>query len=60
MNILEFPVKPRSKRKAKRDRQYANTLIHYLGVEKALEVCEENTWNGVRKAIIEQTDAAVR
>jgi hypothetical protein len=45
MNVVNFPVKPAAKRKAKRDRQYANTLVHYLGV---------------RKAIIEQAGAAVR
>jgi len=42
-----------SKRKTKRDQQYASTLVHYLGVEKALDVCKENTWTGVRQAIIE-------
>lgn len=42
-----------SNRKTKRDQQYASTLVHYLGVKKALKVCKENTWTGVRQAIIE-------
>lgn len=54
MSVTTFPVRTASKRKAKRDQQYASTLVHYLGVERALEVCKENTWTGVRQAIIEQ------
>lgn len=54
MNTATFPVRTASNRKAKRDQQYASTLVHYLGVEQALEVCKKNTWTGVRQAIIEQ------
>lgn len=54
MITAAFPTKTASNRKTKRDQQYASTLVHYLGVEKALKVCKENTWKGVRQAIVEQ------
>ncbi|MEN8195669.1 MAG: hypothetical protein ABFS30_04025 [Pseudomonadota bacterium] len=54
MTAAAFPTKTASNRKVKRDQQYASTLVHYLGVERALKVCKENTWTGVRQAIIEQ------
>ncbi|MBE9555279.1 MAG: hypothetical protein IMF08_00345 [Proteobacteria bacterium] len=54
MNTATFPANTASNRKAKRDLQYASTLVHYLGVEKALKVCAENAWTGVRQAIVEQ------
>ncbi len=57
MSMATFPTNTVSNRKARRDQQYASTLVHYLGVEKALRVCTENTWTGVRQAIIEQQDA---
>ncbi len=57
MSMATFPTNTVSNRKARRDQQYASTLVHYLGVEKALKVCAENTWTGVRQAIIEQQDA---
>lgn len=57
MDATGFPTRTASSRKAKRDQQYASTLVHYLGVENALKVCKENTWNGVRLAIVEQKDA---
>lgn len=47
---------PASRRKLKREQQYASTLVHYLGVERALAVCRENMWTGVRQAILEQQD----
>lgn len=53
MATATFPTNVASRRKTKRDQQYASTLVHYLGVEKALKVCKENTWTGVRQAIIE-------
>lgn len=59
MNTTTFPANTASNRKAKRDQQYASTLVHYLGVEKALKVCAENTWTGVSQAIIEQQDELV-
>ena len=54
MITAAFPTKTASNRKTKRDQQYASTLVHYLGLEQALKVCKENTWTGVRQAIIEQ------
>lgn len=45
---------PADRRRAKREQQYAATLVHYLGAEKALAVCKENMWGGVRQAILEQ------
>jgi len=54
MNTAAFTTRTVSNREAKRDRQHASTLVHYLGVEKALKVCKENTWTGVRQAIVEQ------
>lgn len=57
MDTATFPVRTASSRKAKRDHQYASTLVHYLGVQKALDVCKENTWTGVRHAILEQETA---
>lgn len=58
MATADFSSKTVLNRKARRDRQYASTLVHYLGVERALEVCRENTWNEVRRAIVEQHGAA--
>jgi hypothetical protein len=58
MATADFSSKTILNRKARRDRQYASTLVHYLGVEKALEVCRENTWIEVRKAIVEQYGVA--
>ena len=57
MNTAAFPTRTASSRKTKLDQQYASTLVHYLGVKKALKVCKENTWNGVRQAIVEQHGA---
>lgn len=57
MATASFPVRTASNRKAKRDQQYASTLVHYLGVEKALDVCKENTWTGVGQAIMEHETA---
>jgi hypothetical protein len=54
MTAAAFPTKTASSRTANRDQQHASMLVHYLGVEKALKVCKENTWTGVRQAIIEQ------
>lgn len=59
MATAAFPANTVTNRKIKRDQQYASTLVHYLGVEKALKVCKENTWIGVRQAIIEQQGAVV-
>ena len=57
MATATFPANIASNRKIKRDQQYASTLVHYLGVNKALEVCKENTWNSVHQAIVEQQGA---
>jgi hypothetical protein len=59
MTEMNFARNTSSKRKAKRDQQYASTLVHYLGVKKALQVCKENTWTGVRQAIVEQQNTAM-
>ena len=58
MATATFPTNTASNRKARRDQQHASTLVHYLGVKKALKVCKENTWTGVRRAIIEQQGVA--
>jgi len=42
------------RRAASRNRQYASTLVHYLGVQEALKTCERNMWRSVRTAIEEQ------
>lgn len=54
MASANFAKTPADRRKAKREQQYAATLVHYLGSEKALAVCKENMWSGVRQAILEQ------
>lgn len=54
MVSANYGKSPADRRKAKREQQYAGTLVHYLGVEKALAVCKENMWNGIRQAILEQ------
>lgn len=59
MTDINFARNTASKRKTKRDQQYASTLVHYLGVRKALQVCRDNTWIGVRQAIIEQQQVAM-
>ncbi len=59
MSEMNFARNTASKRKAKRDQRYASTLVHYLGVQRALKVCRDNTWTGVRQAIIEQRQMAM-
>ncbi len=54
MTTTHFDKTPATRRKAKRENQYASTLVHYLGIDQALEVCRANMWNGVRQAILEQ------
>jgi len=54
MATANFDRTPADRRKAKREQQYAGTLVHYLGAEKALAVCKENMWHGIRQAILEQ------
>jgi len=58
MGTIDFDRTPATRRKMKRERQYASTLVHYLGVEQALAVCSENMWNGVKQAILEQQTGA--
>lgn len=43
-----------ARRAVNRNRNYANTLVHYLGVDEALRVCRDNMWNSVYQAIVEQ------
>jgi hypothetical protein len=43
-----------ARRAANRNRHYANTLVHYLGLGKALKVCRDNMWHSVYQAIEEQ------
>lgn len=42
------------RRKVSRNRHYASTLVHYLGLEEALKVCHDNMWHSVHQAIMEQ------
>lgn len=58
MTSADYERTPAARRRSKRERQYANTLVHYLGVEQALEVCSEHMWTGVRQAILEQHDSS--
>jgi len=50
-----------ARRAVNRNRHYANTLVHYLGFDEALKVCENNMWHSVYQAIVEQhtTEEAV-
>lgn len=43
-----------ARRAVNRNRNYANTLVHYLGVDEALKVCRDNMWHSVYQAIVEQ------
>ncbi len=43
-----------ARRKSNRNRNYASTLVHYLGVDEALAVCHERMWHQVRKEILQQ------
>ncbi len=58
MTTTKYARNTSANRKAKREQQYASTLVHYLGVEQALKVCKDKTWPGVRRAIIEMRSAA--
>ncbi len=44
-----------ARRKANQNRRYAKTLVHYLGVAAALEVCRRKSWPGVQAAILKQS-----
>lgn len=43
-----------ARRAVNKNRHYANTLVHYLGVDEALKVCRDNMWHSVYQAIMEQ------
>ncbi len=43
-----------ARRAVNKNRHYANTLVHYLGVDEALKVCRDNMWHSVYQAIVEQ------
>ncbi len=43
------------RRKANQHRQFAKTLVHYLGVEEALEVCRQKSWLDVQAAILKHS-----
>ncbi len=43
-----------ARRKSNRNRSYASTLVHYLGVDEALAVCHERMWHQVRQEILQQ------
>jgi hypothetical protein len=43
-----------SRSKSNRTRHYASTMVHYLGVEQALEACRKKGWPGVRDEILRQ------
>lgn len=52
-----------ARRAVNKNRHYANTLVHYLGFNEALKVCQDNLWHSVYQAIVEQhaaEDVAVR
>jgi hypothetical protein len=51
-----------ARRAVNKNRHYANTLVHYLGIEEALKVCRDNMWHSVHQAIVEQhtTEASAR
>jgi len=48
-----------ARRAVNKNRHYANTLVHYLGVDEALKVCEDNMWHSVYQAIVEQCTSEV-
>ena len=52
------PASIAARRKNNRNRQFAGTLVHYLGVEEALEVCRKKSWNEVRDEILQQNLAS--
>ncbi len=58
MASVTYDRTPAARRKSKREQQYASTLVHYLGVDKALAVCKKKMWHGVQQAIIEQQNGA--
>jgi len=43
-----------ARRAVNKNRHYANTLVHYLGVDEALKVCQDKMWHSVYQAIVEQ------
>jgi len=43
-----------ARRAVNKNRHYANTLVHYLGINEALKVCKDNMWHSVYQAIVEQ------
>ena len=43
-----------ARRAVNKNRHYANTLVHYLGMNEALKVCKDNMWHSVYQAIVEQ------
>lgn len=43
-----------ARRAVNKNRHYANTLVHYLGIDEALKVCQDNMWHSVYQAIVEQ------
>jgi len=48
-----------ARRAVNKNRHYANTLVHYLGFDEALKVCEDNMWHSVYQAIVEQRTSEV-
>ncbi len=51
---INGPISMVARRKSNRNRNYASTLVHYLGVDEALAVCHERMWHQVRKEILQQ------
>ncbi|UCH74765.1 MAG: hypothetical protein JSU82_02605 [Rhodospirillales bacterium] len=43
-----------ARRTVNKNRHYANTLVHYLGIDEALKICQDNMWHSVYQAIVEQ------
>jgi len=56
--MTDHPKNVATRRAANRNRHHANTLVHYLGLAKALKVCRDNMWHSVYQAIVEQHAAA--
>lgn len=57
---MAAPTLMAARRKNKWNRHYASTLVHYLGIEEALEVCRERMWHGIRDEILQRHPLSTR
>ncbi len=55
---MAAPTSIAARRKSNRNRNYASTIVHYLGVEEALAVCREKSWNEVHDEILQRHPVA--